>query len=128
MGATTVCYAIVECRTGGTPMMTRSLPKPMTAGRKIVESKEFNKVARKLINRHDPIGLIAKGGPSDEYDYQQAAIMRKLPACKSIDRLQAMMHDEFSHWFHAENVGSPEKYRQPAIDLFRLYQEFKKTR
>ena len=83
---------------------------------------------RKVLNRHDPIGLIAKGGPPDEYDYQQAGITRKLPGCRSIERLQAVMHDEFSHWFDRGSAGASEKYRQPAEDLFRLYQEFQKTR
>lgn len=109
-------------------MMTRSQPKPMTAGRKIVESKAFARAARRVLNQHDLAGLIAKGAPNDEYDYQQAAILRKLPECGSIGRLQEMMHKEFSHWFDADNVGPREKYKQPAIDLFQLFQEFRKSR
>ena len=109
-------------------MRMRTSPKPVTANQKIVQSKAFARAVQKVINRHDPIGLIGEGGPVDEYDYQQAAIMRKLPACNSIERLQAMIHDEFCHWFNPENVGPREKFKQPAIDLFRLYREFQKTR
>lgn len=94
---------------------------------KIVKSKRFANAVRKVLNRHDPVGLIADGAPADEYDYQQAAIMRKLPACKSIERLQAMIHEEFCHWFNPEKAGPREKYKQPAVDLFRLYKEFQKT-
>jgi len=102
-------------------------PTVMTKAKKIVTSKRFAKAVQKVINRHDPMGLIAEGAPADEYEYQQAAIMRKLPACKSIHRLQAMIHDEFCHWFNPEKAGPREKYKQPAIDLFRLYKEFQKT-
>jgi hypothetical protein len=109
-------------------MLPRNKSKTLTPSQKIVQSKAFAKAVQKVINRHDPMGLIGEGAPVDEYDYQQAAIMRKLPACKSIDRLQAMIHDEFCHWFNPENAGPPEKYKQPALDLFRLYREFSKTR
>ena len=89
-------------------------------------SKRFAKEVRKCLNRHDLMGLIAEGAPEDEYEYQEAAILRKLPNCKSVLSLQAMLHDEFCHWFNAHKAGSADRYRAPATDLFRLYKEFTK--
>lgn len=93
---------------------------------KIIKSKRFAKEVQKVLNRHDPVGLISKGAPVDEYDYQQAAIIRKLVNCKNIDTLQDMLHKEFCHWFNPEKAGPSDRYRAPATDLFRLFREFKK--
>jgi len=92
---------------------------------KIVNSKRFQKAVLKVLNIHDPVGLIADGAPDNEYEYQQAAIVRKLPNCRSILETQQMLHDEFCHWFNPEKAGPIDKYRIPATELYRLLRSFR---
>ena len=57
-----------------------------------------------LVNKHDPMELIAIGAPEDEYDSELFDIVRRLPECRSEDDTVKMIHCVFSDWFHPVEV------------------------
>lgn len=90
----------------------------------LLESKAFVSKTRKLIYKHDPIGL--KPCPEDEYEPERASICRQLKKCGSITAVQALVHKEFVHWFGERIAGPPAHYQKLSKELFELYKAFPK--
>ncbi len=64
----------------------------------------------RLVREADPIGLIAMGAPSDEYDPEVSTILPRLRDATSADDLQRIIHEEFVYWFSTEVAGPLEVY------------------
>jgi len=78
---------------------------------------------RDLFARHDPLGWIAVGAPSDEYEEQADMLLPRLlqlhhsgePSELTVLR---MVHEEFVKWFGAATAGPVERYGPAATEIF----------
>ena len=61
-----------------------------------------------LLYRHDPVGLAALGSPKDEYEPEVGTILPRLREAKSKDDVRRIVHEEFVHWFEAQETAGPE--------------------
>lgn len=85
--------------------------------------KGYNRLysaVREIVNKEDPIGLIEMEAPSDEYDPEINAVLRKLRPSESVESLQAMIHAVFVEWFGADVAGGRERYRSIAEQIKAL--------
>lgn len=76
---------------------------------------------RELMFRHDPIG-INFGFNADEYDPEVGTVLSRLSSCVSVDNVEIVLKEEFSHWFGAD-IASRAKYAALADDIWRLWTE-----
>lgn len=76
-----------------------------------------------LLALYDPLGLIALGAPSDEYDPEAKTIMVQLDDAESVEDLHNIIYTEFVRWFDKSIAGEKEKYHPIAIEIFRLKAE-----
>ncbi|WP_420378768.1 hypothetical protein [Gilvibacter sp.] len=77
----------------------------------------------KIINRHDPMDLIAIGCPSDEYLPEARTLIVQLDERQTEREIQTLVHNEFKHWFSSESAGSIEKYHGLAKDIHHWLQQ-----
>jgi hypothetical protein len=75
-----------------------------------------------LLYRHDPIGINFEDNP-DEYDLEAETILPRLRSCRSADDVHKVVHEEFVRWFEPATAGSPEHYKQIALEIWQLWQE-----
>lgn len=76
--------------------------------------------AGKIVNKHDPIRLIAIGCPKDEYDGEVRMILESFKQASNTEELQDSIHKIFVKQFFKEIAGSKENYQKLAIELFKL--------
>lgn len=62
-----------------------------------------------LLTRHDPIGLIGRGGPDQEYGLEATTILPRLGEAGSVEDFQLIVHGEFVRWFSGE-IAEPRSY------------------
>lgn len=70
------------------------------------------------VNRADPIGLLALGAPSDEYDPEVGTVLPRLRDAASAEGLAVILHEEFIRWFGSEQAGILDLYRRPAAEIW----------
>ncbi|PJB84973.1 hypothetical protein CO086_00725 [Candidatus Uhrbacteria bacterium CG_4_9_14_0_8_um_filter_41_16] len=71
-----------------------------------------------IINKHDPMGLLAGGAPTDEYDWealQIARILRDAPG-----DLEKSIYQMFVDRFNEETAGDKNKYKALADDIIKI--------
>jgi len=78
---------------------------------------------RRVLNRHDPIGLIGLGAPENEYDPERSVIASRLRFCKTPDEVPDMVHGVFEEWFGRTTAGARKKYAQLADELWKIKSE-----
>jgi hypothetical protein len=61
-----------------------------------------------LLCRHDPVGLVNLGAPKDEYEPEVSTIIPRLKNASGPDDVRKIVHEEFLHWFGAEETSGPE--------------------
>lgn len=71
-----------------------------------------------IINKHDPIELIAIGCPEDEYVPEARTIIVQLKEGQTVAEIQTIVHAEFQHWFGMDLAGSKKNYHELAKDIF----------
>lgn len=62
----------------------------------------------------DPMRLRAHGVPDDEYMSEARTILPRLAGCREFKDVQAVVHEEFVHWFGARSAGTFEDYYKTA--------------
>ena len=83
----------------------------------------YTEVSR-LVREADPIRLISRGTPDDEYDPEVGTILPRLREAKSPDDVQRIVHEEFVHWFSAEIAGSAEEYAEVSKKIWEARNKF----
>jgi hypothetical protein len=74
---------------------------------------------REIINKYDPIGLIAIGSSEDEYDPEVKTIVYQLKDVHTIVQIQDLVYQEFLRWFEEKSiVGERDSYAEIAIEIF----------
>jgi hypothetical protein len=77
------------------------------------------------VDRADPIGLLAMGCPGDEYVPEVETIVPRLKTAKSLQDVQAILHEEFVRWFG--EAGPLESYQAAAGDVWQAVLEYRRT-
>ena len=75
---------------------------------------------RKIINRHDPVGLLKMGAPTDEYDSELKRIIPLLSEVGSRDELHEKVYQLFVEMFRPATVGSKAQYAGLSEELYQL--------
>ena len=71
-----------------------------------------------LLFRHDPMGLVALGAPSDEYESEAETIAPRLADVTSAEDVRRVLHEEFVSWFTDDTAPSPDALTAPADELW----------
>jgi hypothetical protein len=81
---------------------------------------ELRKQAREILNRLDPVGLIAAGAPGDEYDLEVSTILPRLRTIQSAAEARRVVHEEFQYWFE-DSAGPESDYDAVAEQLWHAW-------
>lgn len=74
---------------------------------------------RNIINRHDPIKLIAIGAPEDEYESEVKTIIVQLDSSMTVEQIHDLVYQEFLRWFDDEStVGAKDAYQNLTNDIY----------
>ena len=88
------------------------------------EYRELFDSTASLLFRYDPIG-IGIDVNKDEYETEVGTILPRLGDCHSADDVLQVVHEEFVRWFDSGTVGSKDRYREIAGELWQLWQGFR---
>jgi hypothetical protein len=80
----------------------------------------YTEVSR-LVREADPIRLISRGTPDNEYDPEVSTILPRLREAKSPGDVQRIAHEEFVHWFTAEIAGPAEEYAEVSKNIWEAW-------
>jgi hypothetical protein len=94
----------------------------MIRNRKRDYRRLFDEV-RAILNRHDPMGLIAIGCPDDEYEPEVGTILPRLSRANGPADVEVIVAEEFLDWF-AERLA-PETVSAVAADVWTAYVGFR---
>jgi hypothetical protein len=75
-----------------------------------------------VLNRADPIGLIAASCPDDEYSPEVGTILPRLKEADSVLDLQRIIHEEFTRWFGPDNAGPLANFAEAAQFIWATMQ------
>ncbi len=78
----------------------------------------------RLVREADPIRLISRGAPDDEYDPEVSTILPRLREAKSPEDVQRIVHEEFTHWFSAEIAGAAAEYAAVSERIWEVRNKF----
>ncbi len=86
-----------------------------------VVRRELRQVVKEIVDRLDPIGLLARGCPDNEYVPEIERIVQLLQTKKalSLGTVQSILHETFVEFFDPEIAGSRDRYREAAAELVR---------
>jgi hypothetical protein len=78
---------------------------------------------RDVLARQDPLGFIATGAPSDEYEREVDTLLPQLLALHrtgelSEPRVLETIHAEFIKWFGAHTAGAVARYAASAGEVY----------
>lgn len=68
----------------------------------------------------DPIRLIQRGAPLDEYDPEVGTVLPRLRGATSCSDVRTILYEEFVHWFGDEVAGRIEQYDQAAENIWAV--------
>jgi len=89
-------------------------------------ASEIGDKVREVVNRLDPIGLLALNSPPDEYEPEMRSIVAKLVryrSAPSVEELQSLLHTTFAEMFDPTMAGQATKYRDAAAAIAALWEE-----
>jgi hypothetical protein len=86
-----------------------------------VASRELRQTVKAVINHLDPIGLLSRGCPTDEYAPEIERIAQRLAVTKtlSLERVQTILYETFVEFFDSALAGPKERYRDAAREIVR---------
>lgn len=85
--------------------------------------KDFMEL-REIVNRHDPIDLLGKGAPEDEYDPEVKTLIVSLDRSMSEEAVHDRIYHEFRRWFGSRSTTGPkEQYRAMSEEIHQWLQK-----
>ena len=78
---------------------------------------ETSKIIREILNKHDPMGLIAIGCPVNEYDPEVSRIVQINPIALNVQEFGLKIYEVFVVMFSKENAGDKVIYVSIANDI-----------
>jgi hypothetical protein len=94
---------------------------PMGYTARMTEAERLAADISRLFFKLDPIGINFDDN-TDEYDPEAAAIVARLPSCRSVDDVTAATHAVFVAHFDGDIAGPIDGYRVIAAEVWRLWQ------
>ena len=88
----------------------------------LAEYKELYLKVEAILFQADPID-INYGHNSDEYSPEVGTILPRLKHASSADDVLHIVHEEFSRWFGAEEVGPKSRFEKVANEVWRVWTE-----
>jgi hypothetical protein len=70
-----------------------------------------------ILFEEDPAGINFEDN-TDEYEPEVRTTLPRLKDCRSVQDVQAVVHEEFIRWFDAETVGPRERYHKIATRIW----------
>jgi hypothetical protein len=81
---------------------------------------------RRILNRHDPVGLIRMGMPEDEYEPEVGTILPRLREAARPQDVQRLLHEEFQHWFGSDtSMSGYEEFASAASEVWEALERFR---
>jgi hypothetical protein len=74
-----------------------------------------------LLFEADPTGINFSDN-TDEYEPEAGTILPRLVDAKTVDDVQAIVHEEFCRWFDVEDAGPREKYSEVSVKIWKAWQ------
>jgi len=68
----------------------------------------------------DPLRLIRRGAPLDEYDPEVGTVLPRLRGATSCGDVRTILYEEFLHWFGEDVAGRIEYYDQAAENIWAI--------
>ena len=78
---------------------------------------------RRVVNAHDPEGLIEMGAPEDEYDPEVTDLVRLVLRGDSLDRSDVVA--AWARWFGDDKGFRRDRLRRVAAELQTLHERFR---
>jgi hypothetical protein len=73
-----------------------------------------------IINKHDPVMLIALGCPRNEYDPEVKTIIVQLDSINTVGDIQDLVYKEFHRWFgDMPVIDKKESFQELAEDIYK---------
>jgi predicted NAD-dependent protein-ADP-ribosyltransferase YbiA (DUF1768 family) len=82
----------------------------------------------RIINREDPMGLLASGCKRDEYSLEVERIVPRLSTTLTVEELADIIHEVFHQMFRGIHGRLVESYLPAASELHTIRQKLKGTR
>jgi hypothetical protein len=86
------------------------------------EYKELYLKVEAILFRADPIYINYRHN-SDEYSPEVGTILPRLKTASSADEVLNIVHEEFSRWFGAEEIGPKSRFEKIANEVWRVWTE-----
>jgi hypothetical protein len=86
----------------------------------------FDEVASILFDA-DPIDINFETN-TDEYELEAGTILPRLIEASTVEDVARIIHEEFVHWFGADEANAVEDYRSLAAKIWELWQAFHRRR
>jgi len=85
------------------------------------EHDGLRRIVGDALRRADPIGLMAMGAPSDEYDPELGTILPLFTSVGSQAELEKLIHSQFVAWFGADEAGPSGRYSSAAREVWERW-------
>ena len=79
-----------------------------------------------VIDRADPIGLLAGGAPLDGSTPEIGTILPLLKTAEGPEEVQKIVHEEFMRWFGSDIAGPQDAYHQTGLDVWHVLEAFRR--
>ena len=80
---------------------------------------------RAILNRHDPVYLIALGCPEDEYEPEVGTILPRLKEASDVVGVQNVLREEFVGWFGEVGMFTFEQFEPVAVEVWEAWSRFR---
>lgn len=74
----------------------------------------------------DPMGINFESN-TDEYEPEAGTIIPRLGQASTVQDVEALIHEEFCHWFGAGVAGPRERYRTASARIWEVWSELNQT-
>src|SRR5436189_2271447 len=72
-----------------------------------------------ILFEEDPVGINFEVN-TDEYEIEVDTILPRLKSCRTVEDVQAFVHDEMVRWFEPASAGPAERYATIAGRIWAL--------
>jgi hypothetical protein len=74
-----------------------------------------------VLEKHD---FVHVGYVPGEYEPEVETILPRLPSAISVSDVKRILHEEYVHWFSAEDIGPENEFEGAAGEIWLIWQRF----
>jgi hypothetical protein len=101
-------------------MVTQRVKVKAAQQRAKAQLRTLRRAVANAVNEADPLGLLAVGAPTDEYEPEVGTIVPRLRGVASAAQVRTVLHEEFVRWFDEELAGPPQRYTTAAKAIWAV--------